>query len=303
MIDGVPIFLLDEAVQTIGIANASLKAARETNGDPLFLETLGLSESEKSAIAARWTANAPVDAVVSYLVGATSGLGYLDAIGRLTSYPIPEIPLDEGEGRWLLDIGSNWGRWSVSAARKGWNVFGIDPSLGAIMAATRAFPELAARLNFVCGDARFLPFALESFDAVFSYSVLQHFSEDDASAAISETGRVLKKGARAKIQMAHRGGFRSRHHLRRPDYLDDGPFRVRYWSLKSLADVFASRVGPSTLTPEAFGGLGLLAEDRGIVNAKARILIDVSSRLKRLAKVVPSLIAVADSVYVDSIKR
>jgi cyclopropane fatty-acyl-phospholipid synthase-like methyltransferase len=44
-----------------------------------------------------------------------------------------------GAGKLLLDIGCSWGRWSISAARNGWCVVGIDPSLGAIMAARRAF--------------------------------------------------------------------------------------------------------------------------------------------------------------------
>jgi ubiquinone/menaquinone biosynthesis C-methylase UbiE len=42
------------------------------------------------------------------------------------------------------------------------------------------------------GDARFLPFRAGSVDVVFSYSVVQHFSKDDASREIKEVGRVLQ---------------------------------------------------------------------------------------------------------------
>jgi hypothetical protein len=89
-----------------------------------------------------------VDPVVSYLVGATSGSGYVHLIGNLATYPIPNIPVGSGDGELLLDVGSGWGRWSVSAARKGWRIIGIDPSLGAILSAKRAFSETGLRSLF-----------------------------------------------------------------------------------------------------------------------------------------------------------
>jgi ubiquinone/menaquinone biosynthesis C-methylase UbiE len=55
--------------------------------------------------------------------------------------------------------------------------------------------------EFIVGDARYLPFPSKSFDRVFSYSVLQHFSYTDASASVVEIGRVLKSGGESLIQM------------------------------------------------------------------------------------------------------
>src|SRR5262245_28492769 len=136
-------------------------------------------------------------------------------------------------GSFLLDVGSGWGRWSVSAARKGWRVAGIDPSLGAILAAQRAFSAMRLDMAFVCGDARFLPFKRNLFWCAFSYSVIQHFSETDAELAMAELGRVLRRGGIAKIQMAHKGGLRSIYSRTRSNYVDDDTFRVRYWSLTS----------------------------------------------------------------------
>ena len=213
---GVPVFLLAEKEQTIGIANASLKAAESGIGGPLYLDTLGLSEDEKRGIERDWNGRGNIDPAISYLVGATSGLGYVHLIGQLGRYPILDIPLGNGHGELLLDVGSNWGRWSVSAARKGWKVIGIDPSLGAIMAAKRAFRSMKLDIWFVCGDARFLPFKADVFRCAFSYSVIQHFSETDAEIAIAELGRVLSQGGLAKIQLAHEGGLwstyvRTRH--------------------------------------------------------------------------------------------
>ena len=300
---GVPVFILAEKEQTIGIATASLQAAEEGVGGPLYLNTLGLAEEEKHGIERDWIAGQKVDAAISYLVGATSGFGYVNLIGRLDSYPIPEIPLANGNGELLLDVGSNWGRWSVSAARKGWRVVGIDPSIGAIMAAQRAFSDKQLDIAWVCGDAQFLPFKSDLFRCAFSYSVIQHFSESDAELAIAELGRVLRRGGCVKVQMAHRGGLKSRYARSRRNYVSGGVFRVRYWSLASMRDVFESKVGPTSWEAEAFGGLGLLAEDRNYVSTPGKALISISTFLKKLSTFFRPLAHLADSVYIVSTKR
>jgi ubiquinone/menaquinone biosynthesis C-methylase UbiE/uncharacterized protein YbaR (Trm112 family) len=301
-VSGVPIFLLPEKQQTIGIAAASLNAAETAIGGPLFVDTLGLSEEEKRGIERDWVPGARIDAVISHLIGATSGCGYVSLIGRLTNYPIPNIPVGNGRGELLLDIGSNWGRWSVSAARKGWRVVGVEPSLGAILAAQRAFFGMNLDIAFVCGDARFLPFKADMFRCAFSYSVIHHFSKTDAERSIIELGRVLRRGGFAKIQMAHKGGLRSTYLRTRPSYADNA-FSVRYWSLGSMRKVFEKNIGSSTLIAEAFGGLGLLAEDRRYVATKAKMLITLSTLLKKASVFLHPLIYLADSVYVVSTKQ
>jgi len=303
IVSGIPVFLLAEREQTIGIAAASLKAAESGIGGPLYVDTLGLSEAERRGIERDWVAGSKIDPAISYLIGATSGWGYVNLIGRLESYPIPDIPIGSGNAELLLDVGSNWGRWSVSAAGKGWRVIGIDPSLGAILAAQRAFSGMRLDMAFVCGDARFLPFKADTFRCVFSYSVIQHFSETDAELSIAELGRVLRRGGFAKIQMAHKGGLRSTYSRTRRDYVHGGSFRVRYWSLASMREVFEEKVGPVSCMAEAFGGLGLLPEDRNYVSTKAKVLMAISLLLKKLSIFVPPLVYLADSVYIVSVKQ
>jgi ubiquinone/menaquinone biosynthesis C-methylase UbiE len=53
----------------------------------------------------------------------------------------------------------------------------------------------------VVGDARFLPFADNSFNTVFSYSVFQHFSKENTKISLDEAARVLKKNGKSLIQM------------------------------------------------------------------------------------------------------
>jgi len=302
-VSGIPVFLLAEKEQTMRIAKASLSAAESAAGAPLYVDTLGLSEEQKRGIERDWIAGGKIDPVISYSIAATNGRGYVNLIGRLESYPIPDIPVGVGNGELLLDVGSHWGRWSVSAARKGWAVIGIDPSLGALLAAQRAFSGMGLNMAFVCGDARFLPFKADIFRCAFSYSVIQHLSEADAQLCITEMGRVLRRGGFCQIQMAHRGGLRSTYTRLHRDYLNAGRFRVRYWSLAQLREVFERNIGPSTLTAEAFGGLGLLAEDRKYVSTKARAMIAISSLLKKAASLIHPLIRLADSVYVISVKQ
>jgi ubiquinone/menaquinone biosynthesis C-methylase UbiE len=193
------------------------------------------------------------------------------------------------------------GRWSISAARNGWRVVGIDPSLGAIMVAHRAFHN-EPNVMFVCGDARFLPFKDNTFHCVFSYSVIQHFSEEDAETALAEIGRTLGKSGCSRIQMAHRGGLRSTYMRTRSDYSSGGVFRVRYWSLTQIKRIFEKNIGRSTMISEAFGGLSLLADDWWVVSGKSKVLIVTSIILKKVARIIRPLIRLADSVYVVSIK-
>ena len=299
--DGVPVFLLPETEQTIGVASASYRAGQNGAGGPLYVETLGLTDRERALVERDFDGGGrSVDPVIAYLVGATSGLGYAKLIGNLSYYPIPRIPLEPGRGRLLLDIGCNWGRWSVSAARNGWRVVGLDPSLGALMAARRAFGDEHEAM-FVCGDARFLPFKSAVFQQAFSYSVFQHFSEANAELALGEIGRVLCLGGHAKIQMAHRGGLRSAYVRRRRRHIS-GVFDVRYWSLLQMRQVFDRTIGPSKIAAEAFGGLGLLKEDWRSVSARAKLLILASECSKTLACFFAPLTRLADSVYVVSQK-
>jgi SAM-dependent methyltransferase len=259
IVDGVPVFILPEKEQTIGLALASYDAAANAKGGPLYLKTIGVSDIERAGIETVWAQSGHIDRVdlaISYLVGATCGLEYMNLIGQLNSYPIPKIPVQPAAGKLLLDIGC---RWSISAARKDWYVVGIDPSLGAIMAARRAFHS-ERHVMFVCGDARFLPFKNKTFDCAFSYSVIQHFSEEDAERTLAEIGRTLADHGFSKIQMAHRGGLRSAYIRTRSDYFSHGVFRVRYWPLNRLKRTFEKTIGPSTVIPEAFGGIPIRLE-------------------------------------------
>jgi SAM-dependent methyltransferase len=243
-----------------------------------------------------------VDAVVQVLVSATCGIAYKDAAGALSEYPVPALPLPEGHGRALLDVGCNWGRWTIAAARKGYRAIGIDPQLGAVMAARRVARQLGVEITFVCADARFLPFADGAIDTAFSYSVLQHFSRADCLTALREIGRVLKSGGTSKVQMANALGLRSAYHIARRSFREPKGFEVRYYPPGDLLTLFDQQIGKSTLLPDCFLGLGLQATDHAFVLSSARAAIAVSEAAKAVCGVFPPLRRLADSVYIESVK-
>jgi SAM-dependent methyltransferase len=305
VVRGIPVMLVTNVNPTIGIMNESISHASMwrqdgTTQDELFLSTLALSEQELSDLA-RSEDQGAVDPVVRYLVAATCGRLYSHQVGRLESYPIPDFPMGSGSGD-LLDIGCSWGRWSIAAARKGINVIGLDPSLGAVMAATRAASHLGVAAKFVVGDARFLPFRNATFSQVFSYSVLQHFSVEDTEVALQEIARVLRDGGTTCIQMANSLGAKSWFQIARRALREEGLFDVRYWSPWRLVSTFENSIGPSRLTVDGFFGLGLQASDRHIVPLVYRPVLWLSTILARISQIAPPLRWFADSVYVQSRK-
>ena len=311
VIDEIPVMLLPDVEQTIELARGSLARSRgdsdsiDVRCEELHLESLGISENEKVELVALFkSGKQSVDPVVSYLVGATSGILYKDQIGQLDSYPIPNLRVEESSSHDIsfLDIGCSWGRWSIAAAQKGFTVIGVDPSLGAVLAARRVARQLGLNIWFICGDARHLPFRVASFDVVFSYSVLQHFSKENARMCLAQFNRVLKPGGETLIQMANYFGIRCLQHQIVRGFRQARDFEVRYWKPSELLREFEGRIGKSELSVDCFFGLGIQAADKHLMSRPKKLLIDLSEKLRSLSDKQPWLRYVSDSVYIRSAK-
>ena len=305
LVHGVPVLLRDDVPQTIWMAKASLEAARNAaagrEDDDWFLETLGVSDEERElARRLRTEPSQVVDAVVAVLVAATNGNLYRGLIGRLNDVPVPDLRLAAGGGRPFLDIGCSWGRWSVAAAQKGYHVVGIDPSLGAVMAARRMCARLGCKAQFVVGDARFLPFQAATFGNVFSYSVVQHFSRTDARRTLGEIGRVLTHEGESFIQMPNVYGARCFYNLMRRGFREGHGFEVRFWRPRELLCTFERLIGPTRLSVDCYFGLGLQPADAHLLPPGYRWLIACSEWLRRQAQWCRPLAYLADSVYLTS---
>jgi SAM-dependent methyltransferase/uncharacterized protein YbaR (Trm112 family) len=306
VVDGVPVMLRTDVGSTISLADASLQRARGAGIDQrapdLHLESLGISDDEKRGVL-DWAARpGQIDPVVAYLVAATNGLMYKHLIGGLQAYPIPEITLAPGRGRRLLDVGCSWGRWTVAAHRAGYDAVGIDPSLGAVMAARRVAKQLDVPNHYICADARHLPFPACSIDAVYSYSVLQHLSRADAQSSVAEMGRVVKAGGVARVQMPTRFGIRCLYHQARRGFREGRGFEVRYWTGGELQRVFTASVGPTRIEPDCFFGIGLQATDEAILTPTLQRVLRASEWMKARSRRWPALVTIADSVFALAVK-
>jgi SAM-dependent methyltransferase/uncharacterized protein YbaR (Trm112 family) len=238
-----------------------------------------------------------VDPYVAELIIGTHGNLYRHLARGLPRYPIPRFPLPPGNGERLLDIGCNWGRWSIAAARAGYRVVGIDPSFEAIVAAGRIARQLGVEVEYVVADARRLPFPDSAFDVVFSYGVLQHFSKADVAVAVGEIARTLEPGGTSWVQMPNSRGVRSIYQLARRGFRAGSRFEVRYWQPAELRRVFGT-IGPTELSTDGFFTLNPQTSDLDLLPRRYRALVRVSEALKKAG--MPT--ALADSVNVRSMR-
>lgn len=308
VVGGTPVLLPDADPDTLWVMSASRRAADavaagERPPHDLFADTLGLTDAERAGLAevVGRGHSAANDPVVSYLICATNGIAYRHLVGRLPTIPIPSLRLPPGNGRLLLDVGCNWGRWTLAAAGRGYQAVGIDPSLGAVKAAERQAARMSLAARFVVGDARRLPFRDGLFDDAFSYSVFQHFSRADAAAAVAEAGRVVRPGGRVTVQMPTVAGLRCLYHQARRRFREPDGFEVRYYTLPALRRMFAA-VGPTRVSVDCYFGIGLQPSDRSLYRPIGRAAVSVSEGLRAVSRLVPPLKLVADSVYLTAVK-
>ncbi len=309
IVEGLPVMLRADVKETIGIAKTSLQIAMRVANDEhcdashLYLETIGVTEAEREIVRDLYRTGAAIDPVASVLIGATSGYSYKHLIGKGADYAIPAFRFPQLRKGTLLDIGCNWGRWTVAATLAGYDVIGIDPSLGAVLAARRVAKQLGLSTRFVVGDARYLPFRADSFENAWSYSVLQHFSREDTKASLSEVARVVKKGGTTRIQMANALGIRSFYHMARRRFSEPRGFDVRYWSPAQLSRTYSAIVGPTRLDADCFLGLGLQWSDYRRLTGIGKMVLTVSELMRRVSHYVYPLRWCADSLFCTSTVR
>ncbi|MEO8574206.1 MAG: methyltransferase domain-containing protein [Pyrinomonadaceae bacterium] len=288
--DDIPVMLVDEVEETHGYISRTLEKI-SANGE-------GTGASRDSPVSPDH-----IDEWVQGEIPYTSGNLYFSVQHKLKRYPIPDTRLRPGNGERLLDIGCNWGRWSIAAAKKGYKPIGIDPSLDAVLAARRVAKQLNAEADFVVGDARFLPFADNAFDTVFSYGVFQHFSKENVQISLDEVTRVLKKGGSTLVQMPNKYGIRQYQQHRRRGFTEGEGFEVRYWTPSELMQTFEKKFGPTTMTTDCYFGLGIQASDADLLPFHYKMVVNSSELLRKISNIFTPLTKVADSVYLESVNQ
>jgi SAM-dependent methyltransferase/uncharacterized protein YbaR (Trm112 family) len=243
---------------------------------------------------------------------ATCGLLYV-GVGALARYPIPDLRLPPTDGALFLDIGGNWGRWSIAAAREGYRAICLDPSLRAALAGKRIARELGVEVAYVVADARQLPLRNDAVDLAFSYSVLQGLSRPNVRDVLSELRRVVRPDGRVRVQMANIFGVRQAynyarqateefgHRIREGHWPERWIFRVRPWTVRGLRHEFSRAIGPTEISVEGFFSLNAQAADIDLLPRHMAAVVRVSDALRHISERAPGLAHLADSVYVDSI--
>lgn len=304
VVEGLPVMLVAGARETIGVARASLELATAIAGGeasaeaPLYLSALGVSDDERSAARRLLAEGSAFDPVVAAVIGATSGFAYRHMVGGAApDYPIPAFRFPTPSPGRLLDVGCNWGRWTIAAARAGHEAVGLDPQLGAVLAARRVAAQLGAPARFVVADGRFLPFGPGAFDYAWSYSVLQHFAREDVAATLAELDRVVRADGAVRVQMANRFGLRSLFHMARRGFRAPTDFDVRYWTPGELRRAFQGAIGETRLAADCYLGLGLQWSDFDRMAPSGKAALLVSETMRRASTLIPPLAWFADSLF------
>lgn len=249
--------------------------------------------------------NDSIDSFVNDWIVNTNGNLYWRVRGKLPRYPIPSWPFGSRNGKVLVDIGCSWGRWSIAAARAGFEPIGVDVHIDALAAAGRVARQLGAEVDFICSDAERLPFQRGSVDCVFSYSVLQHLDKSKVLGIFREIARVLKPGGICLVQLPNQLGLLNIVRQLRRGFreAESGTFEMRYWSRKSIRRGFqAAGFSDVAVHTDGFFSQNPQLSDLDLLSPTGKLIVLASHGGRELADAVPILTRIADSFWIEAHK-
>ncbi len=105
---------------------------------------------------------------------------------------IPKFKKEEVEK--ILDLGFGIGRHTILFAKKGFDVYGIDPSSSGLGFAMKWAQQERIILKLITGDMNQLPFKNNFFDLIIAWNVIYHGTAEIIHNTINEIMRCLKIG-------------------------------------------------------------------------------------------------------------
>ena len=150
------------------------------------------------------------------------------------------MPLDQLQGKRVLEIGCGMGFHTETLARAGAQVTAVDLTEHAVNMTRRRLELRALQAEVLQADAERLPFQDRSFDFVWSWGVIHHSARTGRIAR--HIARVLKPEGECRVMVYNREGTSAKVALLRGHYLR-GAFlrRSREESLYAMTDGFSAR--------------------------------------------------------------
>jgi ubiquinone/menaquinone biosynthesis C-methylase UbiE/uncharacterized protein YbaR (Trm112 family) len=244
--------------------------------------------------------------IVQQQIAATNGIQYVDKVGKMQDYPAYELPVKKVAQGIMLDIGCGWGRWLMAGIEKGYIPVGIDLRLEFCETTLATLKNKNGSGYVVVADLKELPFRDNTFDFVWSFSVIQHTHKVRLISCLQNIHRILKGGGFTKLEFPNKNGFRNKRGPVKSAALtaeDYDSWAVRYYSIKKYHDLFTGVFDNFKYTVHSFLGIGVLKEDLKYVSFKNKILCAVSLGFTALSKFIHPLKAIADSIYIQADKK
>jgi SAM-dependent methyltransferase/uncharacterized protein YbaR (Trm112 family) len=242
-------------------------------------------------------------------IAATNGIHYVDAIGKMTQYPIPSIPVPMAErpNELLLDIGCGWGRWVTAAGQKNYIPVGIDIRLEFCQTAREVMRHHGISGYTVVADLQNLPFKDNVFDAAWSFSVIQHTHRKRLESCLRHLYRICHTDGFCKLEFPNKNGIRNRLGPVRASEAEKDDFNswcVRYYTIAEYQALFESIFHNFHFENHSFLGIGVLPEDLKFAPGfKNKAISAISLFFSSLAKAIPPMKYFSDSIYVEVSKK
>ncbi|MFX0208502.1 MAG: class I SAM-dependent methyltransferase [Candidatus Hodarchaeota archaeon] len=103
------------------------------------------------------------------------------------------LPRFKNEGiEKVLDLGFGIGRHAILFAKRGFDIYGIDPSCSGLEFAMKWAEQEGITLKLITGDMNLLPFTSDFFDLIIAWNVIYHGTAKVIHKTLSEIMRCLK---------------------------------------------------------------------------------------------------------------